>query len=466
MRITLASLFVLCLASQVSAQDTLWVANRNSNTLSRLQPWGLSAQTVSTATSLRRMVQAPDGKLWVIRFIQTSFDIYNADGTLFTTVLNPSGSAYDVAFDKFGHAWVTGGTQAHEYDANGVLVNSYVLGAAAPLGISIDMDGNKWIAHRVSPGKLTKIDTLGVVSPPFNVNATAMQPVVVLADYRGVGVSSHIWVIGDSSGLVAEFDVTGTQLNTYSSTLTSISAMAQDPISTDLFIGSFGSGLIARMTTAGVVTGTINNAPSCLGLNFDSFGRLWSTTRLASPALSEMRRWDINTNTLEMVTPVGLGTQSPISTRHDYALIVDPLGDADGDGTPNNAEILLGTSPWDAQSTPFASINTTGQTASNATFNIATVAPFGSSTAIAASGLSINPGIPFGGISGSLLLDPVALFLDPITGSPILFTVSGPGSIPLTIPPAVGGLSLFIQALTIDTGGAQFTNLTGLFVYV
>ena len=170
MRLTVLAACVL-VSGVVLAQDTHWVANRFSNTLSRLQPWGQVVQTVPTATNLRRVVQAPDGKLWVIRFIQPQFDIYDANGVLLTTVTNPTGNPYDVAFDTAGHAWVTGGTQLHEYDANGVLqAATYCSRAAAPLGITIDVNGNKWIAHRVTPGIVSKIDAVTGAVSTFTLN--------------------------------------------------------------------------------------------------------------------------------------------------------------------------------------------------------------------------------------------------------------------------------------------------------
>jgi streptogramin lyase len=460
--------FALALASSVPAQDAYWVANRNSNTLSLVRPWGQVAQTVNTATSLRRVVVAPDGKLWVVRFIQTQFDIYDASGAFVTSVTNPTGSVYDIAFDKVGHAWVSGGTQVHEYDANGVLQpTTYALTAASPLGISVDVDGNKWIAHRVSPGVLSRIDgTTGAVTS-YPVMATAMLPTLAFADYRGVGVSSHVWVIGDSSGLVAEFDSNGNQLNTYTSGITSISSLAQDVVTGDYFIGSFGSlGLIARMSSAGVLSAPITNGAPCLGLNFDSFGRLLVTTRLTAPLLSEVRRWDVTGPTLEVVGTVGLGTQSAASTRRDFALIVDPTGDADGDGALNRDEILAATSPWDVQSSAFTSMNTIGPTASGSTFGINILASIGGSTAIGAAPSLAPPGLGFPGIGGVLLLDPNLLLLDPVTLSPILFTTNGPFVLLLTIPPALGGTIALLQGVTVDPSGAQFTNVTGVFVYL
>lgn len=457
----------VALASVVVAQDPYWVANRNSNTLSLVRPWGSVGQTVTTATALRRVVVAPDGKLWVVRFIQSQFDIHDAAGVLLTTVTNPTGSVYDVAFDKFGHAWVSGGTQVHEYDANGVLQPTlYPLAATAGLGISVDADGNKWIAHRVSPGVLSRIDAVTGVVTSYPVSATAMLPTVAYADYRGVGVSSHVWVIGDSSGLVAEFDATGTQLNTYSSTLTSIASFAQDAVTGDYFIGSFGSGGIARMTAAGVVTGVIANGGPCLGLNFDSFGRLLSTTRFTAPVLSEVRRWDVTSNTLEVITAVGLGTQSPASTRRDFALIVDPLGDADGDVIPNANEILAGTSPWDPQSNALTSLNTVGPTASGSTFGISVLQSVGGATAIGASTGTTSPGLTLPGIAGALFLDTGLFLLDPVTLSPILFTLYGPTVLPITIPAGLGGTLVFLQGLTVDLGGVQFTNMSGVYVYL
>jgi streptogramin lyase len=467
MRLSVTALSCAVVACSVLAQDAEWVANRTSNTLSRILPWGYVAQTAPTATNLRRVVVAPDGKLWVVRFIQSQFDIYDATGALLTTVTNPTGSVYDIAFDKFGHAWVSGGSQAHEYDANGVLQpTTYALAAAAPLGISVDADGNKWIAHRVSPGVLSKIDaTTGAVTS-YPVAAAGMLPTVAFSDFRGFGVSSHVWVIGDSSGLVVEFDVNGVQLNSYPSTLSSIASFAQDFLSGDYFIGSFAAlGPIARMTPAGVVSGLITNGAPCLGLNFDSFGRLLVTTRFTAPVLSEVRRYDIAGPTLEVISTVGTATQSAVSTRRDFALVVDPLADADGDGAANGPEILAGTSPWDPQSNASTSINTVGPTSSGSTFALNVVTGLASTTAIGA-GPTITPGLSVAGLAGQFFLDQNTMLPDPVTNSPILVLLNGPAVLFVTVPPASAGLHLYIQGLTVDGSGGQFTNLTGLFVHL
>jgi streptogramin lyase len=452
------------------AQETYWVANRFSNNLHGFTPWG-SIQTVApTTTNLRRVVQAPDGKLWIVRFIQSTVDIFDANGNPITSVVNATGNVYDIAFDRFGHAWVSGGSSVHEYDANGTPVAAYPLAALAPLGISVDMDGNKWIAHRISPGSISRIDALTGAVTNHLLPASPMLPTLAYSDYRGLGSSSHIWVIGDSSGNVAEFDSTGTALNLFSSTLSSISSLTQDPQTSDLFIGSFSNGAIARMTTAGVVSSTFTNSPNVLGLTFDSFGRLLVTTRVSfsGPQPCEVRRYDILTTppTLEVVSTVGLGTQSASTTRRDFALVVDPAGDADSDGDLNYAEILAGTSPWDAQSNAFTSLNTIGATASGSTFYIDIKAPSTAMTFIAVSAGTTSPGLTAPGVNGLFLLDLATLVLNPSNGSPIFFTTAGPTQLPVTIPPAVGGAAVTIQGLTLEPSFNQFTNVSGVFVYI
>lgn len=460
-----ALLAVLVVTGVTAAQETYWVANRTSNNLSAIYPWGKTAATVATPTSLRRVVQAPDGNLWVVRFIQTTIDLLSPTGAPLTTIVNPTGNVYDVAFDTAGHAWVSGGTSLNEYSAVGTLLNSYPMPAAAPLGITIDNNGNKWIAHRTTPASVSRVDGTTAVVSNHPLPITSLLPTAVYADFRGIGIPSHVWVIGDGGGQLLELDPTGATVNTYASGLASISSLAQDPVSGDMFIGSFGNGGVARITLAGAPVGTFINSPSCLGLAFDSFGRLFVTTRLTSPILSEVRRYDITTNTMEVVTQVGLGTQSALSTRHQYALVVDPMGDADADAITNGAEILAGTSPWDPQSNAFTSLNTTGQSGGGGSILIGVQAPPTAATYIAVAGGFAPPGIIFGGISGTVVLDLSTLLYDPFTNSPFLFSTSGTVGIPIPIPTGLAGLSLTMQALTIDTFGMQFTNPSGLFIY-
>src|SRR5690606_36575554 len=139
------------------------------------------------------------------------------DGTPISSPAFSLGSPGDIAFDANGHAWVSGGTGVEEFDANGNLVQTIGLQTTAPLGIAVDSQGNKWIAHRFGPpGAISRIDAVtgNVTVHPLPAGSNIL-PTRVYADARGMSGASHIWVIGDRGGELHEFDINGTYLNGY-----------------------------------------------------------------------------------------------------------------------------------------------------------------------------------------------------------------------------------------------------------
>src|SRR5690606_14761160 len=207
----------LLFACAATAQEAHWIGNRTSGDVMKV---ALSGEVLTTATlgnSLRGAHVAPDGKVWVVRFIQGNFDILSPDGTVIASPAFSHGSPYDIAFDANGHAWVSGGTGVDEFDANGNLVQSIGLQTSAALGIAVDSQGNKWIANRSGPpGAVSRIDAVtGNVTVHALPGGSSIMPTRVYADARGMSGASHIWVIGDGGGELHEFDINGTHLNGY-----------------------------------------------------------------------------------------------------------------------------------------------------------------------------------------------------------------------------------------------------------
>ncbi len=461
------AVLVVGFAAVVSAQapdpDPMWVANRTSSDLTKVSLGGQSLQTAPMGTNLRRCKVAPDGKIWVIKFIQATFDLRNADGSLFLTVTSALGSPYDVAFDRNGTAWVSGGTGVVNYDANGVLIASYPLPALSPLGITIDADGNKWIAHRIAaPGSVSRIDavTAAITNHPGPAGSN-IQPTNIIADFRGVGVSSHLWVVGDSGTTLLEYDAAGNPLGAYP-IAASLGSLATDA-SGIIWAGSFGNGSVYRFDpTTSTILGSFSVPPAVLGLSFDSFGRLWATVRLASPAASEVRRVDKLTGALEVGSTVGIGTQTALSTRFEQALVVDQLGDADLDGDVNAVEAAFGTSPFDGQSSSATSLLLSGPTALGATCTLTLTTPPTSLSFLAASTSIVPGGIPLPGVTGVLWLDPATILLDPATNGPLILTIPGSFSASFALPgaPVPAGTTFHFQVATTDGVTTRMSNQT------
>ncbi len=447
------------------AQESFWIANRASSDIMRVSSWGSVLERVPTPTTLRSCTTAPDGKVWIVRFIQATFDIYDPATGTFTPVQSPGGSPFQIAFDAAGTAWVSNGASAvHTFDPAGNFLLTYTLTATAGLGITVDADGNKWIAHRATPASVSKIDTAGVVTN-YVIPGASMQPTAIVADFRGLLTSSHMWVVGDGTAQLAEIDVSGTTLNVYSLPTSSVGSLTFDR-NGDIWCGSFGNGTLLQVDeTNGNILNTYSSTPNILGLAMDSQGRLLASIRVTFSGVGppcEVRRIDPATGGLEMPTVLtlggfgALGTQAAISTPWQYSLVVDPLGDLDGDGEGNWTEIQGGTSPIDASANSSFRVESFGVTQNGSTPSFGV-----NSTLLWVVGFSLAliPPTPVPGFGGTLSLDLTTL----------VATASGLGntSLPIALPadPALIGFEFFAQGVSFNGVGFDFRNVTGIKVW-
>ncbi|MEO6597593.1 MAG: two-component regulator propeller domain-containing protein [Planctomycetota bacterium] len=464
MKQTHLAIAVLTTCLPAFAQESYWIANRASSDIMRVSAWGSVLERVATPTTLRSCTTAPDGKVWIVRFIQPTFDIYDPSTAVLTAVASPLGNAFQIAFDAAGTAWITNSASAvHHFDSNGVFLQTIALPAGAALGITVDADGNKWIAHRATPASVSKIDPAGAVTNHLINGATTLLPGVIMADYRGLTNSSHIWVVGDSASQLAEIDVTGTTLNLYTLPATSVGSLTFDK-NGDIWVGSFGNGTLLQIDeTNGTVLNTYTFAPNVIGLATDSYGRVLATARTAA-APCEVRRVDPATGTLEIPARLQLGTfaaagtQSAISTPWQYSLVVAPFGDLDGDGQVNYSEILAGTSPVDATSTSNFRIESFGVTQNGSTANFEVIAaPV--QLWVAGFALALIPPTPVPGFGGTLRINPGTL----------VTTVAGFGNatLPIVIPldPLLVGFEFFAQGVTFNGASFDFQNVSGMKIW-
>ncbi len=452
------------------AQETYWIANRASNDIMEVTPWGSVLQRIAMGTSLRSAHVAPDGKIWVVRFIQGTLDIVDPVTSTITPVTSTLGSPYFIAFDNQGTAWVSGGTGVQNFAANGTLIQAYPLTATAPLGITIDASGNKWIAHRATPASVSRIDPSGAVVN-FPLPGVTTQPTALVADFRGLFNPSHIWIVGDGAGELVEVDDQGNLLNIYPTGLTSVGSVTFD-LAGNIWVGSFGGGAVAQIDrTTGATLSAYTLSPSVLGLNFDSYGRLWATARVTFSGVGppcEVRRVDPASGVIEVpgVLQSGAfaaaGTQSPISTPYQYSLVVAPIGDLDGDGDANFAEIQNGTSPTDPASNGNCHIDSRGAASVGSTpvFDVKAGAGTFWLFALSFGLVPVGSGYTNPAFTGELRLDP-ALAL------PVTLSGVGNASLPLAIPldPAFAGLQFFTQGFRVGAGGQAFTNIGGLLIW-
>lgn len=463
-RFTLAALGT-CLP--VLAQANYWIANRGSSDIMRVSEWGSVQERVATPTTLRGCTVAPDGKVWVVRFIQATFDIYDPATSVFTPVVLPSGSAYAIAFDAAGNGWVTNGaTAVHQYDPAGNFLQTYTLPANSGLGITIDALGNKWIAHRASPASVTRIEPNGTITNfPLLGAPSAMLPIGCVADYRGIGQPSHIWVTGDSSSALVEVDgATGATLNVYTIPFGSLGVPTFDR-NGRIWVSSFGNGNIVQLDqTNGSTLLSPTYAPNNISITTDNFGRIRTTARTTAPAPCEVRRIDPATGAMEIPTLLTLGglnaagTQWALSTQFQYALVVNQTGDMDGDLEANVTEILNGTSPTDPTSNSNFRIESFGSTVNGSTATFEVQAAPTTLWVVGFAGAQLAP-TPIPGFGGNLKIDLTTL----------VSTSAGVGntSLPIAIPanPALAGFEFFTQGVTFNGVSFDFQNLSGMKIW-
>lgn len=446
---TALSLLALVLTTVAAAQERYWVASLGGVT--QIDTGGFAFQTVPP-TSARDIAVAPDGKVWIPG---STITVLNPDGTPFTTITPSAGiTPYAIAFDRAGHAWVTStGSAVEEFDAAGVSQGVVPLPTGAARDICVDADGNKWIAHRIGPpGSLSRIDaaTGAVTSHPLPATSLIL-PISVQADARGLFTSSHIWTVGDNRGAgeVVEFDATGTVLNTYVVSSTArLQWMSADcdssGLTQNIWVGDWSNGDLHQVDAATGAVTTFPQGDGVGGVTFDGFGNLLITTRSADA----VRRIDPATAVLEVESLVGAANE--VSTRWEFATVVDPLGDLDLDGVLNVFEVMGGSSPFDGCSVANASLSIEGPTSIGSTLTVAVQADPGVLTIVAFAINTVSPGFVVPGIGCTVQIDPATLL-----GT---FIAIGPAGLPLTIPNSPAFVGFRIAAQGLNAGTPTFTN--------
>lgn len=454
--------------AQAPMEDVLWVAARTDRSLRKYSRYGEVLQTVdmtSNGFQLRSVFRAPDGKLWLVNFITTTFTILDRDGKLLKNVVtNAGGRPYAIAFDKRGHAFMTQSTTVDEYMPDGTFVKAITV-PSAPLGIAIDystpaQSGNAWVAHRTAANNVSKIDiATGTVTSYTLPSGATMLPTSVVCTYEGVAKPSNIFIGGDSSANLWKCDQNGTFSGPYAmpTGYPYTSGLAIDAKNRLWAVGRTGVCAVVDTATGNVLK-TFSVAPlnnDCGGVVMDSIGRPWIMDRGFSTA-GTFQRYDDN-GTIELRTAAGVNAYGMIdASGFSYAFVTNPFGDEDKDGTANFAEITAGTSPYDALSTPTLSFDTRGVSRVAATPVLTAVSTAQAPMVVFFSAL-FGPPISVPGMNGQFLLDLPTIFYTTAFASPGQLNLPIPGDV------ALAGLSYKLQGLLV-TSPPTFTNVSGIFI--
>lgn len=467
----LASLAVLAVCAAtlpIPAQfeDCMWYAGRQGRKLTKINAAGevlASADLSGNGLDLSRVARMPDGRLWVINFITTRMTICDRNGgnpqNIDTSSIDGARGATEIVFDRTGIAWVTFnwvGVVAR-FAPNGAHLNTIPVGGSgtAPLGITIDNQGNVWVGHRRGPpSSITKIDPTTFATTSYSLPAgTTTLGGSVFADSPGLVGNSKIWVTGDGSNEVVTFDSNGNHLATYrigSNATAGVTNVTQDSAG-NIWCVHFRSGTLTGDVFCldrnnGNVLQTFTDMPEPIGVATDSFGRPWYLNRISfsGPQESQARRVDraAATGGFEVYPEIGVGAYNASDPNGMHrASVILPLGDFDGDTAANLIEFQRGSSPYDKQSTPNLTLLSGGVTSLGKTARLDLRGLQGPAFLAFASGPTVSISIP--GIIGDLRLAPASFLFE--------IPVTMPMSMPIVIPndPTIAGYVLRMQALRV-----------------
>ncbi len=451
---TLSTFAGLAAQTTQAPEDAYWIANRFTNDVQKLSACGELLLSANLGASLRAAYVAPDGKVWVLKFITTSFLIIDANGKNPTTI-NADKGAYpeDLAFAKNGDALIVvtgrGNTPMgiQRYDKDGKFLSFYDVSGGNPLAITLDQAGDAWVAHRVGPPTMiSRVNLTTGKRDDFKAPTTSLTlGGNITADFRGLGQKSDLWVTGDSAPELIQFGNDGSvkKVHVLSSSDTAYGSLAVDA-NNNLWVTAYSNNKVIHFDTKNATVLKTLPVTGAIGVAMDGRGKVLVTSRLANAATppSELLRFNPKSYVLEQKTKIGGGPSRPASSNFQNSLVVDPFGDADKDSSINFAEVTSGTSAFDPQSYPAVDLRVEG---SNQIGNALAVEIRGSANSKAVLGFAAKRlATPLGSPAwkGSLRLDPNTLL-------PIFVFVTVPSTLNATIPNDANlvGTVLHMQAL-------------------
>ncbi len=277
---------------------------------------------------------AADGGVWVASRDEARLRRFAADGALLLDLVTLA-PLQGLAVARDGSVWATRPTlnDVWHVASDGADLGSVPVGNV-PYGIAIDRDARVWVANSFG-NSVTRIDSL--------TGATLEIAVGFFPSHLVAAPDGTIWIAEKESVR---------QLAADGSLLTEIPA-GGFPLgitvarSGEVWVANQNTHDVTVFAADGTPLATIPTGQKPRGIAAAGDGSVYVLCRLGG----EVRHYAADGAPLSSILatyPDGLGDLTGLT----YALSVDPLGDADGDGTGNEAEASLGFDPLSALSSP------------------------------------------------------------------------------------------------------------------
>lgn len=190
----------------VDVAGNVWVANRSSNSVTKLDSTGALVTTVPLPSGTAPIGVIVDvlNQVWVAGFhtntstVHTLTVLDNAGTILNTFSYTAAAAGFGFSFPAAapnGNIWVANQAQLAllQVDQTGAVVSTTPIASGLPRGCAVDGLGYTWLANQGFAGSCVKVDTAGVIQATFLPPSTSFTTVSI--DGNG-----DPWVFGFSSG--------------------------------------------------------------------------------------------------------------------------------------------------------------------------------------------------------------------------------------------------------------------------
>ncbi|MFC6644396.1 hypothetical protein ACFQBQ_02065 [Granulicella cerasi] len=332
------------LSKNASAYTSALAAQPNDWTLSI----AYTTTTVPGISTPQQVAIDASGNAWIVNYNSNALVEISPIGSPVSPLTGPGGysgpvnNATRLAIDLSGNVWtIDGQSDISEFSSTGSVVQTQVVqNIPSPSSIAVDPSNNIWIANKYTANNLFELSNAAkVISPATGYATSCLQYTNAVA----IDTSSNVWMGGQNSTCLAEFDKSGNVLsgtagfngggmayNTYGGIAFDHSGNVWVP-STNGALSVNKAGVISEFTStgtaitssAGYTSGGIFNPT---GLAIDGIGNVWVTNGdSTSPPTTTKARLSVISSVGAGVSPTTGYMQGTLGAL-PYAPAIDPSG--------------------------------------------------------------------------------------------------------------------------------------------